>query len=209
MQKIIAVILDENDHLSETKDAGKLSVYHKVEQKWTKQKEVILPDIYEGGMADIRKKLDSVIKELNDCKIIAGKSITGLVYNVFNNAGFIISEIDDFNPAILDGLYSDILKEIDALNTEIASANVPTSPTETEIKGNYFFDFSLLKNSGLSFTSKSTILPFLNSVHFNQLEILSDHVMPWFDLEMKKRNLKYTVAENGNGKSSILVTKTD
>ncbi len=208
MQKIIAVILDENDHLSELKDAKKLAVYHKTEQKWAKEKEVILPEIYQGSMAEIRRNLDSVIKGL-DCKIIAGKSITGLVYNIFNNAGFIISELDDFNEAILDELYSDILSEIDALNAEKELSNVPTSPTETEIKGNYFFDFSLLKNSGLSFTSKSTILPFLNSVRFNQLEILSDHVMPWFDLEMKKRNLTYTVAETGNGKSSILITKTN
>ncbi len=132
-----------------------------------------------------------------------------MVYNIFNNAGFIISEADDFNETILDGLYSDIQKEADALNTEKALNNIPTSPVETEIKGNYFFDFSLLKNSTLPYSSKETILPFLNSVRFNRLEILCDHVMPWFDSEMKKRNLLYTVTEEGKGKCRILVKPVD
>ncbi len=206
MQKIIAVILDEDDRLSEIKDARKLSVYRKSRQSWTKEKEVILPRLYHGGMADIRKNLAGVIKDLDNCKIIAGKSITGLVYNVFNNAGFILSEIDDFDPSVLDGLYSRILKEIDALNdVETELSNIPTAPVETEIKGNYFLDFDLLKNSALPYSSKTALLPFLNSVRFNRLEILCDHVMPWLDLEMKKRNLSYTVTENGKGQSNILI----
>ncbi len=209
MQKTIAVILDENNHLTGITDARKLSVYHKSGEDWTKQKEIILPELFQGGMADIRKKLGGVIGELDDCKIIAGKSVTGLVYNTLSSAGFIIAEIDEFKPAVLDGLYSDILNEINALHREAELSNIPTAPVETGIKGNYFFDFGLLKNSGLPYSSKTTILPFLNSVRFNQLEILCDHVMPWFDPEMKKRNLLYTVTETGNGKISILVKTAD
>ncbi|MGB8452199.1 MAG: Fe-only nitrogenase accessory AnfO family protein [Anaerocolumna sp.] len=205
MQKIIAVILDDTDLLSEMKDAKKLSVYHKTGQEWTWKEEVILPDMFTGSMSDIRKKLEDVIKELKDCKIIVGKSITGLVYNVFNNAGFIISEADGFHVSILDELYADVLEEMDALKAEKELNNVPTSPVETEIKGNYFFDFDLLKKSDLPYTSKNTILPFLNTTPFCQLEILCDHVMPWFESEMKKRNLTYTVTELGERKCSVLV----
>ncbi len=209
MQKMIAVILDEGGHLAEIKNARVISVFRKSGQIWAKQNEVILPELYQSGMADARRKLDGVRKELKDCKIIAGKSITGLVYNVFSQAGFIISELDYFDISVLDGLYSDIVKEIEALNAEPEVGNIPTAPVETETKGNYFFDFGLLKNSGLPYSSKSTILLFLNSVRFNQLEILCDHVMPWFEFEMKKRNLFYDLTEDGKGRTSILVKAAD
>ena len=205
MQKIIAVILDENNHISEMKEAKKLSVFHKTEQKWSLLLEVMVPDILNGSIADIRIGLGRIIKELKDCRIIVGKSITGLVYNVFNGAGFIISELEEFNIQVLDELYSDIQKELEAVYAEQEASKIPTAPVETKEKGKYFFDFNLLKHSDLPYTSKSTILPFLNTTTFHQLEILCDHVMPWFDQEMKKRNLTYTVTDLTGGICSILV----
>jgi Fe-only nitrogenase accessory protein AnfO len=205
MKKIIAVILDENNHISEMREAKKLSVFQKTEQNWNLLMEVTIPDILNGSIADIRDGLGKVIMELKDCKIIVGKSVTGLVFNIFNGAGFIISELDEFDIQVLDELYSDIQKELEAVYAEQEAARIPTAPVETGEKGSYFFDFNLLKQSELPYTSKSTILPFLNATTFHQLEILCDHVMPWFDQEMKKRNLTYTVTDLTGGTCSILV----
>lgn len=205
MQKAIAVMLDENDRVTEMNNAKKLSVFHKTEQKWVLREEIILPELFNGSLPEIRRGLASVAKEIRDCKLIVGKTITGLVFQVFNSAGFIISETDVFDTAILDNLYSDILKEIDAFQAEQEADKIPAAPVETEIKGNYFFDFNLLKSSDLPYTSKSTILPFLNSTSFNRLEIICDHVMPWFEAEMKKRKLNFTETKIKEGKCRVVV----
>ncbi len=205
MQKAIAVMLDENDRITEMNNAKKLSVFQKTDQKWILREELILAKLFNGSLTEIRRGLEAVVKEIRDCKLIVGKSITGLVFQVFNRAGFIISETDVFDMAILDNLYSDILKEIDAFQAEQKADKIPTAPVETEIKGNYFFDFNLLKSSDLPYTSKSTIIPFLNSTSFNQLEIICDHVMPWFEDEMKKRKLNFTVTMIKEGKCRVVV----
>ncbi len=205
MQKAIAAMLDENDRITDMNNAKKLSVFQKTEQKWILREELILPELFIGSLAEIRRGLETVVKEIRDCKLIVGKSITGLVFQVFNSAGFIISETDVFDSAILDDLYSDILKEIDAFQAEQEADKIPVAPEETEIKGDYFFDFNLLKSSDLPYTSKSTILPFLNSTSFNRLEIICDHVMPWFGAEMKKRKLNFTVTKIKEGKWSVVV----
>lgn len=205
MQKAIAAILDENDRITEMNNAKKLSVFHKTEQNWILREEIILPELFKDNLTEIRRGLESVVKEIRDCKLIVGKSITGLVFQVFNSAGFIISETDVFDMAILDNLYSDILKEIDAFQAEQEADKIPVAPAETDIKGNYFFDFNLLKSSDLPYTSKSTILPFLNSTSFNRLEIICDHIMPWFEAEMKKRKLNFTVTKIKEGKCRLVV----
>ena len=205
MQKAIAVMLDENDRITEMNNAKKLSVFHKKEQKWILREELILPELFNGSLAEIRRGLEAAVKEIRDCKLIVGKSITGLVFQVFNSAGFIISETDLFDMEVLDNLYSDVIKEIDAFKAEQEADKIPAAPVETEIKGNYFFDFNLLKSSDLPYTSKSTILPFLNSTPFNRLEIICDHVMPWFEAEMRKRKLNFTVTKIKEGKCSVVV----
>ncbi len=209
MQKAIAVILDDNERITVMNNAKKISVFYKTEQKWLLREELILPELFNGSLTEIRRGLEAVVKEIRkeirDCKLIVGKSITGLVFQVFNSAGFIISETDVFDMAILDNLYSDILKEIDAFQAEQKADKIPAAPVETEIKGNYFFDFNLLKSSDLPYTSKSTILPFLNSTSINRLEIICDHVMPWFEDEMKKRKLNFTVTMIKEGKCRVIV----
>lgn len=209
MQKVeyfaIAAILDENNQITEMTKAKKLSVFHKKEQKWTLREEVLLPDLLGGSVVDIRKVLDNIIQGIKDCKFIVGKSITGVVYQILNNAGFIISEVDAFNTENLDSLYADIMKAVYDYQQEDEKNNIPTAPVETELKGNYFFDFNLLKSSGLPYTSKSTILPFLNSTSFNRLEIICDHVMPWFEAEMERRNLRYSVTKIKEGKYRLIV----
>lgn len=205
MKRLIAVIVNEEELISDMTEANKIILYGKNEQKWTIQKEIEVEDVMDGYMADVRKNLDDIIKELDDCKILLGKSITGLVFNTFNQAGFILSELDEFDDKMLDFLYSDILEEYEEALAEKEANNIPTAPIETDIKGHYFFDFGLLKNSGSSLSSKDVLRPFLNETPFKQLEIICDHVMPWLETELQKRELNYTVTEISSHKFSVII----
>jgi Fe-only nitrogenase accessory protein AnfO len=205
MQRIIAIIVDENGQITETQNAKNIFVFCKMDQKWSIQKEVQAQNIMVGNMADVRNRLEAIIKELADCKIIFGKSITGLAFNVFNQAGFIISELEEFDEKMLDFLFEDVVDEYESALAEKEAIKVPTAPTETETKGNYFFDFGSLKNSGSSLSSKEVLRPFLNETPFIQLEIICDHVMPWLESELKNRELTYAITEISSNKYSIVI----
>lgn len=206
MEKKIAVIMDQARHIASLQKASEIVVYHYEKDAWEPAKTIVLPGLYEGGMTEIRRKMGEVLKELEDCRIIAGKNISGFIYNILDSAGLILSEMDTFQESELEGLYFCIEEELKNMEKKKEeSLSIPTTPVETEVKGNYFFDFSLLKNTGTGHSSKNTIIPFLNTTEFSSLEIVCDHVMPWFEGEMKKRGLVYEARERQDKKVSILV----
>lgn len=206
MEKKIAVILDENEEISAFQIAKKLILYSCPANIWVQEKTVDLDGLYSGGMAEIRNKVGNLLEEIGDCKIIAGKNITGFIYNILDGAGVIISEMDNFEEDDLEKLYRQIEKELRLIEAETEEIlAIPTTPIETEVKGNYFFDFSLLKKVAEGHSSKNTILPFLNTTEFNNLEIVCDHVMPWFEGEMDKRGLTFETKEREDKKISIQI----
>jgi Fe-only nitrogenase accessory protein AnfO len=207
MNKKIAVIFDEHDRTAQFQEADKIVLYSETGKEWKFEKKIDLKNIFTGDMQTVRKNLEKIITELSGCNIIVGKAITGLVYQVFNNAGYIISELIEFSTDILEELYQEIVREMDNIQANQEKVKeIPKAPIETEEKGSYFFDFSLLKNSDTPYSSKSTIIPFLNSTIFNKLEIICDHIMPWFEAEMHKRKLNYKIETIDNGKVSIVIT---
>ncbi|BCJ96032.1 Fe-only nitrogenase accessory protein AnfO [Anaerocolumna cellulosilytica] len=207
MNKRIAVIFDEHGRTARFQEADKLVLYSKAEKEWKVEKKIELKNTFTEDMQTVRKNLEKIITELSGCNIIVGKAMNGLIYQVFDNAGYIISELVEFSTFILEELYQEIIQEMFYIQTEQEKVKkIPKTPIETEEKGSYFFDFSLLKNSDTSYSSKSTIIPFLNSTIFNKLEIICDHIMPWFEAEMYKRKLIYTINKIDNEKVSIVIT---
>ncbi len=179
MQQEIAVILNQNQQLTKLQEANTLLVYKEEDTLWNVHKEISVHHICDGSLPEVRDNISRLVNELGDCRIIIGTNITGIVYNVLNQAGFVISELQTFHESMLDSIYQEISIELMDLKEGMETNKiVPTRPYETHQKDHYFFDFNLLKGSNSSHTSKSTILPFLNSTTFTQLEILCDHVMP-------------------------------
>lgn len=206
MQQEIAVILDKDLQLTRLQDASILLVYKRENMGWIVRKEIPVNNIFAGTLPAIRHNLIKLQAELSDCKIIIGTNITGVVFNVFNQAGFIISELQSFHESMLESIYEQINNELMGMKKERERSNtIPTKPYETDRKDFYFFDFSLLKNSNAPHSSKSTMIPFLNSTPFKQLEIICDHVMPWLDFEMQKRGFTYETAKTETGKYRIII----
>jgi Fe-only nitrogenase accessory protein AnfO len=206
MQKEIAVILDKDLQLTTYQEVNRIRVYKREGSQWKIHKEILVNDIYNGGLLAIRRHLLSLQTELKDCKIIIGTSITGVVYQVFNQTGFIISELPSFHEAMLDTIYDQINEKLIIQKEDIKeNNNIPTKPYETNKKDFYFFDFSLLKNSNIPHSSKSTILPFIKSTSFEQLEIICDHIMPWLDYEVQKNNLIYETRKMDSGQYKIII----
>ena len=208
MEKKIAVLWDKDKKLASIPEAAELTVYSFDRGKWQAAESLDVTGLFEGGISSVRNRALELVKKLGNCKVIAGRNITGVLYNVFDSEGFIISELNVFTEEGLEYLYSQIAEQLKGMEREREEAmQIPAAPSETEVKGDYFFDFSLLKNTGTNHSSKSTIIPFLNNADYRHLEIICDHVMPWFEEEMKKRGLNYIVKERDDKKVSILIEK--
>lgn len=206
MEKEIAVLFSKDMTLSKFEEANVIQIFKREEKLWKVFKEISLSNVFDGALPKIRQNLVHIIKELGACKIIVGSDMTGIVFNVFDQAGFIISELHGFDESMLEDIYMEISNQLQSIQTDIEkNSQIPTKPYETDIKGNYYFDFSRLIDSSMALSSKSTIIPFLNSTPFKQLEIICDHVMPWFDFEMQKRGLAFEAFKMDNGKTSIII----
>lgn len=206
MEKEIAVLLDKDMNLTKFAQANLIKIFKREDKIWKVSKEIPVNNVFEGALPKIRQNLFNLQQALGACKIIVGSDMTGIVFNVFDQAGFIISELQSFDETMLETIYMEISNELLSIQTEKEkNSQIPTKPYETDIKGHYYFDFSLLKDSSFAQSSKSTIIPFLNTTPFKQLEIICDHVMPWFDFEMQKRSLTFEVFKKENGKSHIII----
>ncbi|MDD3370148.1 MAG: Fe-only nitrogenase accessory AnfO family protein [Lachnospiraceae bacterium] len=188
MVRKTAVFL-ENGKICPAVTADTVCLYVKNDCKW--QAEIIPFTV--GEVADFKQMRQSVtetISRLSDCKIVVASKMGGILYNVFNNADFVIMETDIFDEKSLDDIYDQALSE----NSNTQIVDMPLDPVE-QADGEFFYDFYTLKKKLPGITSKMTILPFIRKKEFRQFTIACSHVMPWLPEEVERLQLMYRVEE--------------
>jgi hypothetical protein len=80
-----------------------------------------------------------------------------------------------------------------------------TTPTETDRAGNYFIDLTQLQQKHPELSTKMALLPFLRETPFYALEMVCDHIPPWFDHQFPGLRLCYTLShEDSDGKHVVI-----
>lgn len=154
----------------------------------------------EEQLKTIRNHFQEIADRLENCRIIVGSSISGLMYKVFSGRDYVILETDTFAPEMLDDIYDKALKA----NEPLKGCELPLEPQPTDMPGEYFFDFKQLKLK-YRVTSKETIRPFISKKKFSKLTILCDHRMPWLDDDLERLGL--TCEEIREGSNVTLIIK--
>lgn len=201
----MAVFFNANDQVSSFNEMTHWDLFSKKDDFWHKSKAVPYTPSLIGELGTIRKNIKKMIAEFEDCRIIITKSMTGIPYHTFDKAEFIICEVETFNLELLDAIQQDLI----STSVEAAKQKPPEIPTETDTPGDYFFDLDQLQKNAPQISSKMALLPFFKDVPFLSLDLVCEHIPPWFDKIFDSMNLTYDIQEKNAGKTHVLITHTN
>lgn len=157
-----------------------ISIFNKSDAGWSVEKEVPVKICFTDEPSAVRDQLRELIEALGECRILAGKEISGLVFNIFDRMGFHIFNIDEINDACLDGILSDIEagSEQDRIRKEMLEN---ARPAETATPGTYFLDLIALQENCPDVSSKKALKTFFEEIPFLELELVCSHLPPWLE----------------------------
>lgn len=186
---VMAVFRDDTNQLARFDEITNFVFYTKEETSWRKSDAVPFQPDLSGGLAAIRENIEQMLGAFNTCRIIITKSLTGIPYQVFDRSGFIVCEAEAFDLELLDIIQTDlIIQDEEAKEDELLLSN---TPQETDVPGYYFIDLTQVQRKHPEMSSKMALLPFLKDTPFYTLEVVCDHIPPWFDHKLPEMNLSY------------------
>lgn len=201
---LMAVFFDANDQVASFDEMTHCDLFSKQDDSWQTPKSIPYEPILMGELGAIRENIKKMITELGECQVIITKSITGIPYHTFDKANFIICEVESFDLELLDAIQEDLINTA----LEAVKQKLPGSPTETVSPGDYFFDLNLLQKSTPEISSKMALLPFFENIPFLSLDLVCEHVPPWFDKTFDSMNLTYEIIKKNDGSTHVMITHT-
>ena len=205
MANKIAVVLNNNNELSSFEEGAVLMVFSKETADWRVVDEVVYFLDTTLELQAVREKIKTVIAGLEDCRVVVGKPIRGLSYNILERLGYEIFEADMLSETLLE----EISQELEAVkeNPPNEVEEVPTAPYMTSKEGEYFLNLILLQNKHPEISSKKALLPFIEGTVFYRLEVICSHVPPWFENQFPQKGLSYSVEERGPDGLKVSIIK--
>jgi Fe-only nitrogenase accessory protein AnfO len=190
---LMAVFCDDNGQIARFVEMTNFVFYTKTDDGWQKSEPIPFSCDLSGGLASIRENISQMLGAFNDCRIIITTSISGIPYQIFDRSGFIICESEAFDLALLDAVQADLIGQDDEAQADVRL--LARTPEETDIPGYYHFDLTQVQRKHPELSSKMVLLPFLKKTSFCALEVVCDHIPPWFEQQLPGMKLKYSIAE--------------
>ncbi len=202
MRDKIAVLLDEEGHLSSFMESSVVHIYEKT-SVWQVIQRIQIQDIADKRENDIGKFTLALIENLKCCKVIVGTLILGVPYYLLVRASFEVCEAASFSTLLLEQIYEDYCKLSEATNSEdkdvVQAVKISNLPIPIDEAGNFFIDMIAVQKAYPKMSSKKILLPFFSDTLFNSLSIKCSHVMPWLENYLEQRGLvTYIIRQQGS-----------
>jgi len=207
LSKKIATIVDDSKKLSSFEIGTSLNIYYKDTGSWQLKEEIGYSLDISLALSEIRDYIRTIILKLEDCKIVIGKTVSGLPYNIFDRMGFAIFEVAYISDSLLDEIFSEVQEYKNKKNAP--PVNLSTSPIQTEIAGIYFLNLIELQEKHPDISSKKALKEFIETTPFYKLELLCSHVPPWFDNFLPLKKLNYSLDQIEINKYRVTIYKED
>ncbi|MDO9491945.1 Fe-only nitrogenase accessory AnfO family protein [Acetobacterium sp.] len=201
---VMAVFCDDTHRIARFDEMTNFVFYTKTDDGWGKSDPIPFSCDLSGGLASIRENISQMLGAFNDCRIIIAKAIIGIPYQVFDRSGFIICESEDFDLELLDAIQADLISQ-DGEAKEDASLLAQT-PEETDVPGYYRFDLTQVQKKHPEMSSKMALLPFLKETPFYALEVVCDHIPPWFEHQLAAMKMQYRIENKNNSTKHVVIT---
>jgi len=198
----IAVFTDKASGLCDFFNANRFIIYEKQTDKWTITGEADFERIIPSSPMRTRKMTEELLPMIDGCHIIAGGTLVGIPYSVFDMSGKHIFQINVINDTIFDEIVNDI-KNADAQRNLKERIIKEARPVETATPGVYSLDLIALQIECPEVTSKKAMADFLENTPFLELQLICKHIPPWIE-----NSGKYNIqAQNKDGAVSAVITR--
>ena len=196
---LIGVIASDGQAIGSPETGRFIHVYAEEKGVWQKKKSVSFRLDFTAPSA-VRDSMRGAIAELDGCKVIVGKNIGGLPYNVLDRMGFAVFEADVFSPELLDGVRRDV--ESAARSVKVRETP-PLAPVACGLPGHYYLDLIKLQAVRPDISSKAALRPFLRQP-FAELTLVCSHLPPWLQTEP---GIRCRSSKNSNGQTTVSISK--
>ncbi|MDR2575424.1 MAG: hypothetical protein LBC52_03175 [Treponema sp.] len=198
----IAVFTNKASEICDFFDACKFLIYEKNADKWELTGQPEFEKIIPANPAQTRKKTGELLPLLDGCDIIAGGTLVGIPYSVFDMAGKHIFQISEVNDGVFDGIVKDI-HNAEAQRNLKERIIKEARPVETATPGIYSLDLVTLQIECPEVTSKKAMADFLDNTPFLELHLICKHIPPWIE-----NSGKYNIqAQYKDGAVSAVITR--
>ncbi len=201
----IAVILNESGKLTAFERGVVLQVFSKDNNEWRVVNEIRYSLDLTSNISEVRDNIKAIVLQLEDCKVIVGKTITGLPYNIFERMGFEIYEAQSVSDSLLEEINTEL--ETEAAHYTPLSSEVPTAPVETSEQGVFFLNLIMLQEKRPEISSKKALQSFIETYCFYRLDVICSHIPPWFDTILPQKRLTYSVEELERNQLKVSIIK--
>lgn len=194
--KSIAVFVTSQGRTAGLDDEGFVKCYSKVGNIWHVEQSIpfTLKDIKSVG--EIRRSIGTMLGSLSDSRVFVAKEIAGQLYHLLEAGDFNSYEIDGVPEAFLNAVLRE--EEAEEARNAVLAANQdsnPYFPEKTTEDGCYSLNMKTLLMNRPELSTKKALLPFLKEVAFKRLEIVLDHLPPWFESELDKMGYAYVSSQ--------------
>lgn len=195
MNQTVAVLTDTNGRSSNFLKGSQFKIYRVNNGEFSLADTLDYHLAGKSSLGTVRRELSELEQILSvrlgcDSKFLVGSDVSGLPYNIFDTAGYTIFEISGVPEQFLGRLGV----QLHGQQIKIAEGETivyTDRPLETA-DGCYYFDLKTLQLKKPGITSKQALIPFFKEVPFLSLDIVCEHVPPWFDREFPRLRLCYT-----------------
>ncbi|OOM09150.1 Fe-only nitrogenase accessory AnfO family protein [Clostridium saccharobutylicum] len=197
----IAVFLEEKDIISSFENAKYVKIFTKDNYMWKVRKVILINRTScSSGINEIRKEYQSLLEQINDCKIVVVTKAFGIPYSVFY--------MEDFSVWELEGNPMDFLDEIVVSENEKEELDKQEVEVAKKIEeGYYFVDLQELELTNPEMTSKKAIIPYLQKEDVKKIEVSCCHVPPWLIAKKEKGEFTLEINEVSRNNYKVIIEK--
>jgi hypothetical protein len=199
----IAIFTNESLKLCEFFNADRFQIYEKDGSAWKVTNTLNFEKVIPSSPAQTRKNTVTLLPLLDGCNIIAGGTLVGIPFSVFDMAGKHIFEIIEANNETFD----DIIEEIKTANADACAKEAilrDAKPVETSTPGVYFLDLIALQTEFPQITSKKAMMDFLKETPLVELRLVCKHIPPWIE---NSGSYNVQTVKEENGRVEAVITK--
>lgn len=200
----IAVLTDGGGRTAPLDQSSKILLYQEIDSKWQVMKVIDWHPTADQTIAAIRGDIKTCIDQLEDCRIIVGKKLSGVAYHFLDKMNFHIFETD--HPASQSLFYSirQAITESEDKRNFINQTPVQT-PVSPNNDGIYYFNLIELQQVFPEISSKKALKAFMEKAAFYKFELICNHIPPWLESMMLLRKFRWEVERFENNSSKITV----
>nr|WP_320133486.1 Fe-only nitrogenase accessory protein AnfO [uncultured Holophaga sp.] len=187
--KIACHIGDDGD-LADFFQPGRLHVFAQDGGAWVSQGEFPIDLGDACGIAALKERLRSAIQPL-DSPVFLLKDLRGVFRALLEEFGF---RVLTSKGSLQEQLSDAAVQDREAREAQEAADSALPAPTLLS-DGHYQFDLFSLLQAGDCHASRDMLLPFLETVTFQSLEVICDHVPRWLGQELGELGMVFTAPE--------------